>query len=94
MAFVTVTDTANNILVDFGVYSGVSTVYKKANFHKNIISFQLAADESFVRVETRDGKSWTLSFNGAGETLQIDSINAVAPTSNLDLYNKLITLIG
>jgi len=96
MAFITVTDTANNILVDFGVYSGVipSVLYSKAPFRKTAVTFQLAADESFVRVEARNGQSWSISFDGAGEILQIDSINAVAPTSNSDLYDKLIALIG
>jgi len=94
MAFITVTDTANIINVDFGVYAGLVVPYKKATFHKNVISFQLAADESFVRVEDRSGQSWAVTYNGAGETLQIDTINAVAPVSNADLYDKLINLLG
>jgi len=94
MAFITVTDTANIIHVDFGVYSGTIAPYKKATFHKNVISFQLAADESFVRVEDGSGQSWTVTFDGSGQTLKIDTINAVAPVSNLDLYNKLSFLLG
>ena len=94
MAFITVTDTANTIHVDFGVYAGLVAPYKKAIFHKNVISFQIAADESFVRVEDRSGQSWTVTYNGAGETLQIDTINAVAPVSNSDLYDKLVSLLS
>jgi hypothetical protein len=94
MAFITITDTANIIDVDLGVYAGIVAPYKKATFHKNIISFQLAADESFVRVEDRSGQSWTVTFDGNGETLKIDTINAVAAVSNLDLYDKLVLLLG
>ena len=38
------------------------------------------------------GQAWSVTFDGVGG-LQIDSINGVAPTSNSDLYDKLIALI-
>lgn len=39
-------------------------------------------------------KSQLHSYNGSVNTLQIDSVNAAAPSSNSDLYDKLKNLIS
>ena len=94
MANVVVTSTANIIKVDFGIYAGTFTPYQKAIFHKNVISFQTPAAGGFVRVEDRQGQNWAVSFDGAGESLQVDSVDGVVPTDNDDLYNLLIGLLN
>jgi hypothetical protein len=40
------------------------------------------------------GLLFTISFDGSTGTMQVDSVDGVAPTSNSDLYDKLIALIA
>ena len=93
--------TTNSIKVDNGIYSGVSgalgVIQKKATFRKDeVFRFSLAPDESYVQIlfKDRENAQFILSFNGATGTLQVDSIDGVAPTSNSDLYDKLTALIA
>lgn len=98
MAFITVISTANSIKVDFGVYSGapVSTgsIPKKRCFRKEYIVFTLVADESLIEAATiYNSLTFPVTFNGAAGTFKVDTIDGIAPTSNTDLYDKLIALI-
>jgi hypothetical protein len=70
---------------------------KKATFRKDeVFRFSLSPDESYVQVlfKSRENAQFLFSFNGATGTLQVDTIDGVAPTSNSDLYDKLIALIA
>ena len=40
-----------------------------------------------------DGK-WTVSYNTSGVAFVVDSVDAVVPTDNPDLYDKLVALLG
>lgn len=101
MAYIVMTSTINSIKVDNGVYSGVSgalgIMQKKATFRKDeLFRFSLSPDESYVQVlfKSMDNAYFLFSWDGAAGTLKVDSIDGVAPTSNSDLYDKLIALLG
>jgi hypothetical protein len=101
MAYIVMTSTTNTIKCDNGVYSGVSgalgVMQKKATFRKDeVFRFSLSPDESYVQVlfKSRTNAQFLFSFNGATGTLQVDTIDGVAPVSNSDLYDKLIALIA
>jgi hypothetical protein len=89
----TETANTNNIDVVFNdLAAGVGI--KKGNWNKLRITFQLMQSDAFVKVLVLNEPTWAVSFDGSTGTLQIDSINGVAPTSNSDLYDKLIALIA
>ncbi len=93
MANLVVTDSTNAIKVDFGVL-GVAPLPKKGTWKKDMIfKMELMPSDIFVKVTTFWEAEWQLSFNGTNG-LQVDSVNAVAPTSNSDLYDKLTALIS
>ena len=93
MANLVVTSNTNNIDVVFNdLAAGVGI--KKGNWNKLRITFQLMQSDAFVKVLVLNEPTWAVSFDGSTGTLQIDSINGVAPTSNSDLYDKLIALIA
>jgi hypothetical protein len=101
MAYIVMTSTTNSIKCDNGVYSGIAgalgVMQKKATFRKDeIFRLSLSPDESYVQVlfKSRTNAYFLFSFNGSAGTLQVDSIDSVAPTSNSDLYDKLIALLG
>lgn len=95
MANVTIVSTTNSIKVDLGVYGAVPAIgYDKVTIPKDkLIDIKLKNDESFIEVVVQDDGKWTISYNLVGNSLIIDTIDAVAPTSNSDLYDKLIALI-
>jgi hypothetical protein len=101
MANLVITTTTNSIKCDNGVYSGVTgalgIIQKKATFRKDeIFRISLEPSELYVEVQfkARSSNYFILSFDGAAGTLQVDNIDGVAPTSNSDLYDKLIALIA
>jgi len=93
MANIVITSTTNSINVEFNTYSSGVGMTKGA-WNKTRITFQLEYADNFVDVLVIGEPSWPISFDGSTGTLQIDSINGVAPTSNSDLYTKLIALIA
>jgi hypothetical protein len=100
MANIVMVSTTNSVKVDNGVYSGVigalGVIQKKATFRKDdIFRISLEPTEAYVEVQFKSRTSYfILSFNGTAGTLQVDLIDAVAPTSNSDLYDKLVALIA
>lgn len=93
MANIVVVSTTNSIKVDFGVYANTLGISKKT-WHKSDVHFGLNPSNEYVTVLEFRVPSFAVSFDGSSSTLQIDSINGVAPTSNSDLYDKLIALIA
>ncbi len=92
MANLVVTSNTNNIDVVFNdLAAGVGI--KKGNWNKLRITFQLMPSDAFVKVLVLNEPTWAVSFDGSTGTLQIDSVAGVAPTSNSDLYDKLIALL-
>lgn len=93
MANIVVTSTTNSIKVDFGVYSS-SLGFSKGVWRKEKVRFNLKHSSTYVDVLVDGEPDFAVTYDGSTGTLQIDSINGVAPTSNSDLYDKLIALIA
>jgi len=91
MANIVVTSTTNSIKVDFGV---LNTFADKGVWRKEEVSFYLKTGASFIIVKVHNDTPFAVSWDGSTGTLQIDSVGGVAPTSNSDLYDKLIALIA
>jgi len=100
MANLVITSTTNSIVIDNGVYAGIEgalgVIQKKATFRKDDLRrIALAPSDANVNVFLiEQGMLFILSFDGASGTMQVDTVNGVAPTSNSDLYDKLIALIA
>jgi hypothetical protein len=101
MAYVVMTTTTNTIKCDNGVYAGINsalgTIQKKATFRKDEIfrvSLSPAEDFCLVMFKSRGNSQFVLTFDLTTIGLKVDSIDGVAPTSNSDLYDKLIALIA
>lgn len=92
MANIVVTSTANSIKVEFNIYSTIVDMIKGTWSKASIQNVLLRTDGVLVDVLTQP--DWLVSFDGSVGTFQIDSIDGVAPTSNSDLYDKLIALKG
>lgn len=93
MANLVVTSTTNSILVDFGVLS-TSAGIEKGAWRKDRITFRLALSSAYIDVIVVGEPAWAVSWNGSSGTLQIDSVDGVAPASNSDLYTKLSALLA
>lgn len=93
MANITVTSTSNTIKVAFNDYSSV-VGDSLGTWQKKNLQFRLNYFQTFVKVYEGDFATWPVSFDGSDNSFIIDSVDGVAPTSNLDLYNKLIALIA
>lgn len=93
MANLVITSTTNTVSVEFNDYTTSSGI-KKGIWHKERIIFQLMPSDAFVKVLVLNEASWSVSFNGSTGTLQIDTVDTVAPVSNSDLYIKLVALLG
>lgn len=92
MANIIITSTTNSIKVDFGVYATQLEMIKATWQKRDLMSFVLRPDGILVDISHQ--VDWLVSFDGSVGTLQIDSIDAVAPISNSDLYDKLTALIA
>ena len=95
MANITIISTTNSIDVDFGVYYPSSLESKRGSWRKEIISFRERAN--YVVANINGERDWQISHDGNSTdvpTFQIDLVDAVAPTSVNDLYNKLKALIS
>ena len=93
MANIIVTSSTNSIKVDFGTYSS-SLGMAKAVWRKNDVHFNLRHGSDFAEAVVYNENAFALSFDGSTGTLQVDSVDGVAPSSNSDLYDKLIALIA
>lgn len=97
MANITIIKSGNSIIVDFGDYSILPDVDgRKASYKVEDISvIWIEKDDAFVNVKMKDAVTtnhWKLSFNSEPSSFIVDSIDAVAPTSNSDLFDKLTAL--
>jgi hypothetical protein len=93
MANLVVTSTANTISVVFNAMASAAKM-EKGTWLKSRITFRLMVSNAYVDVLVAGEVDWAVSFDGSSNTMQIDSVNGVAPTSNSDLYDKLIALIA
>ena len=91
MANIVVTTSGTNIDVDFGAYAGGSIPSKARYTQSDIIKIQEFTDH--VAISVRDESIWYVCYTATESYLIIDSISASAPSSNSDLYTKLIALM-
>ena len=92
MPNVIVTSTTNAVKVDFGDYAGTAITYHKGSWAKSAIEVILM-NSDHVSVTAADSERWIVSHDGASSSLQVDSVNGVAPSSLSDLYEKISALI-
>lgn len=92
MPNISVTTTTNLFIVDFGDYCTSLGVKKGSWPKKNNMYLHLLCDDAAVLIKFDEDREWTISHDGL-VGLQIDSVDGVAPSSNLDLYNKLKTAL-
>ncbi len=98
MANVVITSDNSSVFIDNGVYAGtegaLGVIQKKATFDKSDIRrIALAPSDANVTVWlVEHGVAFILSFDGATGTMQVDSVDGETPSSNSDLYDKLIAL--
>ena len=94
MANLVITSSTNCIKVDFGVLASVGHLPIKGVWTKeHVIRFSLEHGNAYVKIQTVSELEWQVSFNGVNG-LQVDSVDAVAPVSNSDLYDKLVALLN
>lgn len=93
MANLVVTSTATKISVDFGALSS-AVGFSKGTWEKDVIgSVVLDSATNWVEVHTKTGDNWKVCYTAYADSLVIDSIDGVAPTSNSDLYTKIVALM-
>jgi len=93
MANIVVTSTTNTIAVDFGVYAGVQGLPTKKTYKKSeVLSVSQASDQ--VNVYSIGDPQWNLAYTATTNCFIVDTVAGVAPTSNADLYDKIIALIA
>ncbi len=94
MANLVITTTSNRINVEFNSYAE-NERWKTKYFNTSIlIEVGLTDDETSVQVQIPSASTLQLSFDGNGNTLQVDTVNGIVPTSNSDLALKLSVLMG
>ena len=92
MANLVITSTDYTVKVDFNIYSEDANI-KSESFRRNEIS---EVKERFggthITVVMLDGNDFDVSYNTYKHAMVVDTIDGVAPTSNDDLFNKLVAL--
>lgn len=91
MANIVITSTTNSIKVEFNDYSTVLGVDGGTYQKRDIVIYRLT---DRVQCEVKGEKTWFVAYTSTTGCFIIDSIDGVAPTSNSDLYTKLIALIA
>lgn len=93
MANIVVTSTTTKVSADFGALSSAIGL-SKGTWHKDdITSIALGNGSNWVEVHTKDGHDWKVCYTAYADSLVVDSVDGVAPTSNSDLYTKLVALM-
>jgi len=90
---ITITSTANHVTVDMGAYYPDSTQFKRGYWRKDQILFMLE-NTNHVEVEAVGNNDWIFTYDGNGVGFQVIDIDGAAPTSNSDLFTKLVAVLG
>ena len=86
---ITVTSSANYVIVDMGAYYPNFTQIKRGYWKKDQI-YLILQNSNHIEIEAADRHSWMLNFDGGDIGFQVASIDGVAPTSLNDLFDKLV----
>ena len=87
MANLTLVTTTKVVKVEFNALAGS---YSKGTWQLDQIA-SIRQYSDYVEIIMKNDNRWLCSYNSA--KMQIDTIDAVAPASNTDLYTKLIAMI-
>ena len=94
MANVVITSTTNSIKVVFNTLASVAGLEKGTWAKSHIINFTLAENDEYVRADIAGGSSWNMVYSASGGNMVVDTVDAVVPVSNSDLYDKLLALLA
>lgn len=92
MANVVITSTTNSIKVEFNDYSSSLDGQEGGVYQKSLVTFYRYSTKVIALVSGE--KEWPVAYTATANCFIIDSIDGAAPSSNLDLYNKLAALIA
>jgi len=97
MANITISKSGNSVIVDFGDYVVSDNVDgRKASYKVEHISIVwIEKDDSIVHVKMEDAitvRDWSLSYTTTTGAFIVDTIDGIAPTDNVDLFNKITAL--
>ena len=92
MANITVVSTTNSVKVEFNDYSTSLNGQQGGTYRKGELKFYRFSDR--VVASILGEREWALCYTATTGCFIIDTIDTVAPISNLDLYNKLIALMA
>lgn len=93
MTGITITTTGTVFKVAFNDYSNVLNILNGTWPKINIKKIFIREDQTKVVVDVYDDKHWVLSHDGCVDILKIKYINGIIIANNLDLYDKLSSLI-
>ena len=93
MANVVVTSTSLVVSADFGDYASGVGMTKGSWQRSSITSVVLNNSSDWIEVRTKDNSRWQICYSAYANSLIIDSVNGVAPSSNSDLYDKIVALM-
>lgn len=99
MANLVVTSTTNSIKVEFNDQPFFDRrdgqTYTKGTWLKSeIANIKLNTSTDAVIVLEKDRFEWRVSSGGTSGTFTVDTVDGAAPSSDSDLYDKLIALIA
>jgi len=91
MANVVITKNNALVTIDLGVLE--NRVCKISLNKAHVRDVKLATDDLYVELQT-DLDNYMFSFESGTDVLEVDTVEGSAPTSNSDLYDKLVALIA
>ena len=92
MANIVITSTANSIKVEFNAYSSVLDGQEGGTYQKEHIKFYRFGTS--VRAIVNGEHDWEICYVATTGCFIVDSVDGVAPSSNLNLYNLLQTMVA
>ena len=93
MPNIVITSTTNSIRVVFNDLASSAGLEKGSWDKSHIISFTLAENDEYVRAEIANDQTWNMVSSASGGNMIVDTVAGVGPSSNSDLYDKLIALV-
>lgn len=88
---ITISSSTSHIFIDMGSYYPVHPV-KRVTFRKDKVVL-LLENTNHVELVILGGHTWGFVFDDIGVGYKVATLNAVAPTSNADLYDKLFAMV-
>lgn len=93
MANLVIVSSTKYVEVTFNDFSSIVGSQKSSFNRSDIQNVKLSNGGNYVIVKMQDGYEWNISTGGAESTLTVDSVDAVTPSDNTDLYNKIKAFI-